>query len=170
MVRARCVAKPSRPIRLSKRRGAFVSQKRKLAAEKEEEEGWHGKPSKDWPVWVVCNNSYALWKAGMPSLPGDLKFSPATVGQVAAVKYWAAQQVESFEASRAESGLEGPEWNPPQPPPPPVITMEAVRPHSAGVEAPRLEERQHPSWATPATIALVERLKAASPSSVVSPV
>ena len=44
-------------------------------AQPEEESDEEHVPTEQWPVWVVCNNSYALWRKGMQNLPTDLKFN-----------------------------------------------------------------------------------------------
>ena len=100
----------------------------------------------------------------MPSLPLDLQFSPATVGQVAAVKYWAAQQVEEYQANRTAEDL----YDPPQPPPPPIIQVEAVRRPATAVKPPRAAEPEvfSPDAETLAAVARIKAAARASPNTV----
>jgi hypothetical protein len=78
----------------------------------------------------VCNNTYALWQAGMQSLPSHLEFAPMTSYQVAAAKDWAAKEVVAREADMQP--VEAPE-EPVQPPAPPLVHVEAMPGHNAAV-------------------------------------
>ena len=109
----------------------------------------------------MCNNTYALWQAGMQNLPSHLEFAPMTSYQVAAAKDWAAKEVVAREADMQP--VEAPE-EPVQPPAPPLVHVEAMPGHNAAVGTT--------VW-SPEVVAQRERIKAAaaraSPNNVMMP-
>ena len=130
------------------------AKRQKVVAEPEEEHV----PTEQWPVWVVCNHSYALWRSGVQNPPADLKFSAATVGQVSAVKYWAAQEVAEMEAQQAAEADGPAEADAPQEElqPAAMVAVEAVSPYVA-------------LQASPAVLAKVQAIKAAASAARASP-
>ena len=64
-----------------------------------------------WPAWVVCHNSYNLWKGGKEP-PLAMQLSAAAACQVRAVRAWAAGEQASIEKAAAR-------------PSPPVVTVTA---------------------------------------------
>ena len=113
---------------------SLQAKRQKVVAQPGEESDEEHVPTEQWPVWVVCNNSYALWRKGMQNLPTDLKFNATTVGQVAAVKYWAAQKVEEMQALQAAETYDTAVAYAPQEelqPPAQMVAVQAVSPHAA---------------------------------------
>ena len=134
--------------RLVRSRSAMLPQvKKPKAAKPKQEPEEEYIPAEQWPPWVVCNNSYGLWQNGIKNPPIELKFTAATVGQVTAMRYWAAQQVEEMEAQE-EAATDAPEAEEEEPPPspPPMLAVQAVAPFQV----------------SPATMAKVAEIKAAA--------
>ena len=122
-----------------------------------------------WPVWVMCDSTFRLWRTGGHP-PPEFRLSPAAAAEVARLKAWAKehelqeeeeaawpkptprQQHEKRPPSQRPWQLQPPQ--PPQPPQMPPVTVEAL----------------HPTQFDPAVLQRVAAIKArASPTCVVSP-
>ena len=121
-----------------------------------------------WPVWVICDSTFRLWRTGGHP-PPEFRLSPAAAAEVARLKAWAKEHEEQEEeeaawpkpttrqqhGKRPPSQLQLQPQQPPQPPQMPPVTVEAL----------------HPTQFDPAVLARVAAIQArASPTSVVSPV
>ena len=114
------------------------------------------------PNWVVCANTFKLWRVGKKPAP-EVMLSPAAAAEVARLQAWAEQEVVK-ERDECMAGLTPPapaQPTPPTPPPPPpqqqpLVEVDAVRP------------TPHPPF-DPAILARVAAIKSAaraSPASV----
>ena len=116
----------------------------------------------NWPVWVICDSTFRLWKTGgLP--PPEFRLSPAATAEVARLKAWAKEhelQQEKEAAwpkptARQQHGQQVPPQPPPQPlqsPQMPTVRLEALR----------------PTQFDPEVLQRVASIKRASPTSVVS--
>ena len=111
------------------------------------------------PTWVVCENTFKLWRVGEKPAP-DVMLSPQAAAEVARLQAWAAQQVEQERAPRAAPAPARPTALPKLPSPPrseplPLVEVDAVRP------------TPHPHF-DPAILARVAAMKSAARASPVS--
>ena len=80
-----------------------------------------------WPVWIVSENTFRLWRAGR-SPPAEVRLSPQAAAEVARLKAWADEQVE--EEARPSSSRVRVHAPPPVPVPPPPrpVAVTALHP------------------------------------------
>ena len=85
-----------------------------------------------WPVWIVSENTFRLWRAGR-SPPAEVRLSPQAAAEVARLKAWADEQVE--EEERPTSSRVRVQAPPPPPlPPPPHLPVQVKALHPAMVQ------------------------------------
>jgi len=107
-----------------------ASQRKRKAYEVEDSEFTD---SAMFPPWVVCANTFKLWRVGKKP-PPEVMLSPAAAAEVARIQAWAEHEVEKeWGAPRAAPAPAQPAPPPtsplpPLPPPQPLVEVEAVRP------------------------------------------
>ena len=118
-----------------------------------------------WPVWVICDSTFRLWRTGGHP-PPEFRLRPAAAAEVACLKAWAKEHEEQEEeeaacpkptprqqhGKRPPSQLQLQPQQPPQPPQMPPVTVEALHPTQfdpavlARVSPPSKRAHHPPVW------------------------
>ena len=121
-----------------------------------------------WPVWVICDSTFRLWRTGGHP-PPEFRLSPAAAAEVARLKAWAKEHEEQEEKEAA--------W--PKPTacqqhgkrPPSQVQLQPLQPLQPAQMPPVIVEALRPTQFDPAVLQRVAAIKkGASPTSGMSPV